>query len=296
MSVCGTESGGDVMNNKLTIPPLSNQQFDYSGIDSLNSCLDPELFLQWPYQVNYKYNSRGFRDQEWPEDLKSAVWCIGDSFTVGIGSCIEHTWPQVLSQHSQRRVINVSMDGASNEWIARRACDVYDLAGPGNMVLMWSYLHRREHSDPDLSDQGRRMHHVKSTDIQDFENFNSCRRKVLTHCADSNVIELIIPNFSSNSFTDVAWEKIRDPSWPILLPSTMTECQGLFPDIVTELRTIHGIDINGLLEFQAIQQQHPEFLSDLIRVEYLDRARDGHHFDRLTAEWVAKQVQNLLNL
>jgi hypothetical protein len=137
---------------------------------------------------------------------------------------------------------------------------------------------------------------VKSTDIQDFKNFNLCREKIRTHCVDSNLIELIIPNFSNNSFTDVAWKKIRDPSWPVLLPSSLTQCQDLFPEIVTELRTLHGLDITGLLEFQAIQQQHPEFLSDLIRVEYLDRARDGFHFDLLTAEWVAAQVQNLLNL
>ena len=75
----------------------------------------------------------------------------------------------------------------------------------------------------------------------------------------------------------------------------MTECQDLYPKIATELRTVHGLDLDGMLEFQLIQQQHPEFLSDLIRVESLDRARDGHHFDLLTAEWVAKQVQNLLN-
>jgi hypothetical protein len=275
---------------------LANRQFDYSGLDSLNGCLDRELFTQWPYSFDYKYNSRGFRDQEWPQDLESAVWCLGDSFTVGLGSCLAHTWPQQLSQHSQRRTINVAMDGASNEWIARTACDVYDLARPRNMVVMWSYLHRREHPNADLPDLDRRTHHVKSTDIQDFENFNLCREKIRTHCADSNLIELIIPNFSNNSFTDVAWKKIRDPSWPILLPSSLTQCQDLYPEIVTELRTLHKIDITGLLEFQAIQQQHPEFLSDLIRVEYLDRARDGFHFDLLTAEWVAAQVQNLLNL
>jgi hypothetical protein len=285
----------NAVNEPLTVPELANRQFDYTGIDSLNRCLDPELFTQWPHTIDYRYNSRGFRDQEWPQDLASAIWCLGDSFTVGLGSCFAHTWPQVLGQHSQRRVITVAMDGASNEWIARTACDAYDLAEPSDIVIMWSYLHRREHPDTDLSDLDRRQHHVKSTDIQDFENFISCRKKVRAHCANSRVIESIIPNFSNNSFTDVAWEKIRDPSWPIVLPSSLTECQNLYPEIVAELRTLHGIDINGLLEFQAIQQSHPEFLCDLIRVEYLDRARDGHHFDRITAEWVAKQVQNLLN-
>jgi hypothetical protein len=227
--------------SKLILPQFANRQFDYSGMDNLKGCLDQELFLRWPHPVNYKYNSRGFRDQEWPQDLNSAVWCFGDSFTVGIGSCFEHTWPQVLSQHSQRRVINVSMDGASNEWIARQVCDAYDLAQPRRMVLMWSYLHRRENADNVQSDLDRRLHSVRSTIIQDFENLRACRKQVHEHCAGASIIELIIPNFVNDA------------------------------------------------------EQPGDFSPDVIRVEYLDRARDGHHFDIVTAEWVATQVQNLLN-
>jgi len=227
-------------NSNLIKPQFCNKQFDYSGIDNLKGCLDKKLFLQWPYPVTYNYNSRGFRDQEWPQDLNSSVWCIGDSFTVGIGSCFEHTWPQALNQRSQRSVINVSMDGASNEWIARTACDAYDLAQPRNIVIMWSYLHRRENSNLDLLDLDRRLHSVRSTIHQDFENLSMCRKQVHNHCVSSNLIELVIPNF------------------------------------------VNDID------------QHCDFLTNVIKVEYLDRARDGHHFDIVTSEWVAKQVQNLL--
>ena len=282
------------MNNKLTIPQLANQQFAYTGIDSLNRCLDRELFTHWPHAIDYRYNSRGFRDQEWPQDLQSAIWCLGDSFTVGLGSCFAHTWPQVLGQHSQRRVITVAMDGASNEWIARTACDAYDLAGPGNIVIMWSYLHRREHPDADRSDLDRRLHAVRSTMAQDLKNLSVCRKQVHTHCVDANLIELIIPNFVT-FFDHVVWQKIRDPSWPTQLPSTLTEFLDLSPEIVAELAALHGMDVGQLQEFYTIQHQHPEYLSGVTRVEYLDRARDGHHFDLVTAEWVAKQVQNLLN-
>ena len=255
--------------NKLIIPKFCNQQFDYSGQDNLKGCLDRKLFLQWPHKVNYNYNSRGFRDQEWPQDLNSAVWCFGDSFTVGIGSCFEHTWPQVLSQHSQRRVINVSMDGASNEWIARQVCDAYDLVGPRNMIIMWSYLHRRENADNDQSDLDRRLHSVRSTVEQDFENLRACRKQVHEHCVRhsahhehcvrSNLIELIIPNFVNE----------------------IDQTGDFSADLIT-------------VEYQ--DGYHCDFSTDLITVEYLDRARDGHHFDIVTAEWVAKQVQNLLTL
>lgn len=278
----------------LTVPELASKQFAYTGIDSLDKCFDRELFINWPHSIEYKYNTRGFRDQEWPLNLKSAVWCLGDSFTVGLGSCFEHTWPQVLSQHSQQRVINVSMDGASNEWIARTICDVYDLAQPRNMVIMWSYLHRREHPDANLSSRDRRLHSVRATMVQDFENFDSCRKQVQTYCADSNLIELVIPNFAPGiavNFND-AWKKIRDPSWPQLPPSTLEEFLNLSSEIVTELCTLHGIDIDRVLELQKYQH----ILTDIIKVGYLDRARDGLHFDLVTAEWVAVQVQTLLNL
>jgi hypothetical protein len=186
------------------------------------------------------------------------------------------------------------MDGASNEWIARTACDAYDLARPRNMVIMWSFLHRRERPDAKLSSMDRRLHSVRSTMVQDFENLHSCRKLIQTHCVDSNLIELAIPNFVG-SFDNNDWKKIRDPGWPQLLPPSLEEFLDLPSDIVTELRTLHGIDIGRVSEFYTIQQ-HLEFLTDVVRVKHLDRARDGHHFDLVTAEWVAMQVQNLLNL
>jgi hypothetical protein len=280
----------------LIVPELANKQFAYSGIDSLDNCKDKELFIHWPHSIEYKYNTRGFRDQEWPKDLESAVWCLGDSFTAGLGSCIAHTWPQVLSRHSQSRVINVSMDGASNEWIARTACDAYDLARPRNMVVMWSYLHRRERANAKLSSMYRRLNSIRSTVTQDFENLHSCRKLVQTHCADSNIIELAIPGFVVEYFDNNDWKRIRDTSWPQLLPTTLKEFLDLSPEIIMELRTLHGVNIDHIIELYTIYQQNPEFLADIVRVKNLDRARDGHHFDLVTAEWVATQVQNLLNL
>jgi hypothetical protein len=281
--------------DQLIIPKLAHQQLSYSGIDSPEHCCDPELFHTWPHTIDYKYNSRGFRDQEWPEDLTSPVWCLGDSFTVGLGSRFEHTWPQIVSQHTQHRVITVSMDGASNDWIARQACAVYDLARPANIVVMWSYLHRRENLDLGPTDLDRRLHYIKSTVEQDYDNFVSCRKLIRTHCKQSNIVELVIPGFAGH-FTDLDWKKIRDQSWPSALPGTLTEFSQLPQAIVQEIRTVHDLDVDHLLEHYTIQQRRPDTLADVILVPYLDLARDGHHFDRLTAEWVAAQVQNLLNL
>jgi hypothetical protein len=125
---------------ELILTNRIGQCWDFTGLDQFEQCRDKEHFKSYPYLIQYKYNSRGFRDQEWPisiEELKNAIWCIGDSFTVGLGSPLEHTWPYQLSNITQQRVINVSMDGASNEWIARMVQHIVHDIEPKNIVIMW---------------------------------------------------------------------------------------------------------------------------------------------------------------
>ena len=69
--------------------PERGKQFQLtSGMDSEKSCLDPKHFYSYPYSVSYQFNSRGFRDNEWPADIHNSIWCFGDSFTVGLGYSI----------------------------------------------------------------------------------------------------------------------------------------------------------------------------------------------------------------
>lgn len=110
-------------------------------------CKDREYFDNYPWPISYVYNSRGFRDAEWPRDLNDVIWCMGDSFTVGLGAPFLHIWPQRLSAETGRRTINVSMDGASNSWIGRRAIQILDLGIVDTMIIQWSYTQRRENFD-----------------------------------------------------------------------------------------------------------------------------------------------------
>ena len=130
----------------------ANENSLFSGIDSLEAISpfaikEKKHFLNYPYPIEYHYNSRGFRDQEWPvsaESFKDSIWCIGDSFTAGVGLPFAHTWPQVLQQTVNRRTINVSLDGASNNWIAKHTCQIINEISPRNIIVQWSYSHRRE--------------------------------------------------------------------------------------------------------------------------------------------------------
>jgi hypothetical protein len=187
------------MLDDFYLPTRANQTWKYSGIDSPDQCRDWSHFDSYPHTVEYRFNSRGFRDAEWPEDpveLYNAVWCVGDSFTVGLGAPVEHTWPYILAQKTNLRTINVSMDGASNDWISRRIMDICDQVSPRFIVAHWSYIERRESTDTNLTDEQRRLWHVVG-ETEGLFNLTDHIKCVETN-PYSNVIHSTIPNFTSN--------------------------------------------------------------------------------------------------
>lgn len=218
-----------------------NQQLKYSGIDSIEHCKNKEHFVSYTHPIDYVYNSRGFRDAEWPEstdELKRAIWCVGDSFTVGIGQPFAHTWTQVLSHQLGVRTINVSMDGASNDWIARKVQRIVEVIDPKNIVVLWSYTHRRESETVRLSDEARVIFSSKDTPLEDDQRWIKTSEQIKQ--LKPNAVQATIPNFQGTSL------EITDPlQWP-----------------------------NNVI---YITRQ-------------LDWARDYHHFDLLTAQWLVDRV------
>jgi hypothetical protein len=276
----------------FVLPSRVNQCWQYSGMDSIEHCFDKNHFKQYPHSITYNYNSRGFRDSEWPnsiEELKNCIWCIGDSFTVGLGSPIEHTWPWLLQQQTSCRVINVSMDGASNEWIARRANLIQKEISPVNIIIMWSYIHRRENKNCNLDDEQRRIYTIASTDVEDIHNLKSCIDLV----KNNNVTQLSIPNYLSILNPQEIWATVRGTDWPLIAPGSLDDMLLLPKFVQTELKDYFKLwdKLQQSLEFL---DKFCDLDSDIIKVDPLDRARDGHHFDIVTAQWVVDQVKNRL--
>jgi hypothetical protein len=275
----------------FVLPSRVNQCWQYSGIDSFKECLDKNYFKQYPHPITYNYNSRGFRDQEWPdstEELKNAIWCIGDSFTVGLGSPIEHTWPWLLQKQTGRRIINVSMDGASNSWIARKTATIQKEIKPKNIAVMWSFLHRREDENQNLNDEQRRISHTASNHAEDGVNFFQCIKMI----ESSGLIQLIIPEYARDCQT--LWENLRGESWPRMFPSTV-HAMSLLPDFIQhELKEKFKLweELQTLVEMSTILAPLEE---NLIKVSKLDLARDGFHFDLITAQWIVNQIINELH-
>ena len=281
-----------------------NRRWTESGLDSLAQCANKQHFHNFTQQhdVNYVYNSRGFRDDEWPttiKELKKCIWCFGDSFTVGLGSSLDNTWVNILQQQSGIRCINISMDGASNKWISRKIQDVICIIDPTNIVVQWSYFHRDEMSNANLSDEDRKMHCSanEETVIEEFLRFKSQIASpppyvVHTFIPHASVVE----SYIETSSMEHSWDNIRDESWGNM-PRTVPQLFMLSPAIRTELANLAD---DGINEYKRLKHYvyFPSILQRIIKcdapikiIQQIDIARDSHHYDVLTAN---KYVEYIL--
>ena len=163
-----------------------------SGIDCLESCLNKKHFQNYPKSITYQYNSNGFRDTEWPKNFSDVIWCVGDSFTVGIGQPHEETWPAVLEKKTGTRCLNLGEDGCSNDTIALRAQEICKFYKPKLIVVMWSYLSRRRINGVDVQYDDNNFGVAN-----DLTNFAKNLKMVNELPVDS--IHLLVPNAFENN-------------------------------------------------------------------------------------------------
>lgn len=284
-----------------------NRIVSESGIDSLSHCLDKKHFKTYPHDIEYRFNSRGFRDQEWPglvEELQNCIWCFGDSFTKGIGVPYLHTWVKILESKTNKRCINISMDGASNQWIARKIIRVLETVAPKNIVVQWSFLSRFEIEDESLCDEDRRDSGKSSTRTQAdlLDQFNKLINQVEIVKNKSNVIHSFIPGYSCateniDSEIDKIWQSLRGKNWPLSPPLDQRQLMNLDPNILSEITQFNTIDylIQLLNERVSINQLTNTFnkILHVSEIQPQDLGRDGFHYDIITA---TEFVSNLLPL
>lgn len=292
---------------ELMLHTLAGQTELFSAIDSPEECKDRRWFKKYPHTFDYQYNSRGFRDREWPDDLDRAIWCIGDSFTVGVGSPQSHSWPSVLSQLTGVHTVNVSMTGASNDWISKVAGLIADSVTPRCMVIMWSYINRREMPIDQHRDQKwKTFYH----DIQD-QTWPECELFADIAKLPSPILEEI----KNVYLTDSPFRLNQSNDIELDLAESSDEHRRLhFVDLDRDLENFqHCLDStnnitagNALIHsavpgFAAPGQQFDTALMmlhhDRVALDppkIVDWARDRHHFDIKTSENFCRQVIDLL--
>ena len=205
-----------------------------SGIDCPELCLDKEHFRNYPKKILYKYNTNGFRDHEWPTDLSDVIWCVGDSFTVGIGQPFEETWPNLLQKKLNKRCLNLGEDGCSNDTMALRIKEICKLHNPKLIVVMWSYLARRRRNNKDVG-------HNKNDFGDDMDLVNFSKNFKMANELSTNILNLLIP------FAFDGMESLK------------------------------------------------EKYKDLTVIPQLDYAREHHHFDIMTSEYVTELITRKIN-
>lgn len=115
--------------------------------DRLDLCASKRHWLTYPNDIEYRFNSRGFRDTEWPDsaqELSRALYCFGDSEAVGIGRALCHTLSGEIQSQSHHRCLNISALGTSNAWQARQARYVLERMPQARVIMHWTFLWRRE--------------------------------------------------------------------------------------------------------------------------------------------------------
>jgi hypothetical protein len=278
-----------------------------SGFDSLKNCFNKDYFKSYPYTVEYNYNSRGYRDAEWPktiDELKHCIWCVGDSFTVGLGSPLAHTWVNILQQRTGVRCINVSMDGASNEWIVRKINRIIEEINPQQLVVQWSYLHRGEKTDFSLSDERRRMGYALGNmtpleQLMHFTNLQASIKNSTTQIVQS-VIPRGIPVLTHDQYKEII-NRLKGANWPDLLDITIDQFDSIDTAVKKELENFEVFD--AIINYLESKESSSQFSGPLYNVEQscilvdqIDFARDSHHYDHLTAGKFVDSVINRFNI
>jgi hypothetical protein len=183
----------------LTYPININKTGYVSGMDSLDVNKTPkylEQMLIYPYPIYYQYNSRGFRGKEWPQDLSKVLWCVGDSFTSGIGVPFEHTWPSILQYKSKIQCINLGIDGAANRLLVNIAKQVIHDYAPKYLAIMWTFPHRR-YQDP------WKLIHYRDTSLpEDLLDFKNCFDEV--NSLSPYIYNTIIPDLDLPIIEDLS--------------------------------------------------------------------------------------------
>lgn len=254
----------------ITLTTRANQFWEQSGLDSLDECLSKSYFNHYPHEVNYKFNSRGFRDEEWPQQitdasikmLQNSIWCFGDSFTLGLGCPYEHTWVKRLQKYTGLRSINISMDGASNEWISRKIISVINEINPKAIVVHWSYFDRKESPDETLIDEDRRILPYSKEDYQ------SNLHHLELHENLKNTLRLVkkVENLASKCQVQVIHSVIYDE---ICSYSSSTR------------KTIHK-------SFDSLCRTY------VSKIEKIDLGRDGFHYGVRTSDRFAKRLSTFI--
>jgi len=86
------------------------------------------------YPLTYKFNSHGFRCEEFTDD--PSIMFLGCSNTIGTGLPVHKIWPEIVAKKVNLKCVNLGIGGGSND-IAFRLCHGWiDKINPKIVILL----------------------------------------------------------------------------------------------------------------------------------------------------------------
>jgi len=158
------------LKQTIGIPYYSNLQCNTLGLDSSDHCFDKNHYNLCG-DVNYSFDDMGYRNNT--PYQHNAILAIGDSFTLGLGVNVDDTWANRLSKILNYPVLNFSLNGASNDWIARRTTELMDFFKPKAVIVHYTFSHRRERPQQDWHDDERTECEPLYTEQENYENWRA---------------------------------------------------------------------------------------------------------------------------
>ena len=284
--------------SNIVIPKLAHKKFKFYSPDTQSDCQDLKHFKKYPYDITYEFNSRGFRDNEWPNDLANAIWCLGDSATVGVGAPMAHSWPSQLAILTGMPTINLGIRAIDNYTISDIAGEIITNLQPRNVLILWSFFERRPVSNihteiVDLSEQL-----VVENDLDHYDYFTKCILNLKGKNSKTNIIHGLVPNSTDFIWNDECvirriWDDVKDPSWPEKIEN-IENIDTIDSRILDELNTVHHV-YDRLKRISDWYKFKNEFMKNEIgKFDQLDLARDGRHWDITTSKSIANKFKTLL--
>jgi hypothetical protein len=217
--------------------------------------------------IEYKFNSYGYRGSEFDKIADNKVLVVGCSHTLGIGLPYDQTWPYIFTEmlkqeHPGSFVLwNLGMFGESNDYIARILNCAVEKLNPSVVIVLFTGFSRREYFDV----FGKR-HPLGPWPP------NTCNR-YLTEIADSY----------------------------FKLQSDYSDYMNFMTNYSLIEKTLHTRQIRWLFSFPSDESEKAEYIlpfvdsSKCIRpyLERFDSARDDMHYGRISNTIFAGRIYTL---
>lgn len=265
-------------------------------------------------EVNYKFNSHGFRTREFGKAESPDILILGCSFTEGLGIKNEHVWTNVLAEKTNADIISIGRSGATMETMSRYAhiaISEFQMR-PKIIYALFPEILRQEgfSMDLDFSDFIYRFYTAGSW-MNQFENFDKAWQQfMLTRNVKNRFYALIQNIISIQALAHSINAKFIWDTWSAFTDISFVKNKRLPADISNNVHPNHGID-----SFNIIRNIMPEYvtqdmLSDSVtwlledaqldtkyRIHDIQIARDFHHPGPNTHYYYADEVyKKIINI